>query len=774
MHSLYFLKGPMTESFSTTNPPASFKYLGKPRGTIDAPEKLQGQARYTADLKLPGMLHARLILSPHAHARVVSVDKERALACPGVRAVLTAADLTRWKKNPASRVGALLARDEVMFQGHPVAVVLGETPEAAWDGASVVDVEYEPLEVVPDLTTALAPGAPLVWANGIPRDESDVSSDHAAVDRGASKNDALPPNVHSTNAYSRGDIDQGFAEAKVVLERTYRTGIVHQGYLEPQVCMASPEPLDGLTLYTSTQGPRTVHDDVSRLLGVPHSQIRVIPMTIGGGFGGKHGLLEPLVAALALEVQAPVKMELSRTEDFMTAMPAPACEVRLKMGVRENGEICAVEAQIDVDNGVFAAAWWSGLMAQLLVSGYRSPHLQVDCREVVTHKPMAGAYRAPTAQTASFVMESHMDDLARMLQLDPLEFRLQNAAGPGDPMTNGSPWPSLGLKECLNALKGHPLWKTRESRENEGWGLAVGLWPCAVSPASAICRMLPNGMVQVQVGSVDISGINSGFVQVVAEVLSIDPSKVEVVQVDSHSGPVSPPSGGSQVSYSLAGAISEATRNVRSQLAKLAAEHFEAAEEDLVFEDGEVHVSGLPGRTVALAELAKQAESRKGGAGPVIATASNSVPENAPAVAVHAIQVEIDPETGTVTPKRYIAVQDVGFAINPMLIEGQVHGGVLQGLGWGLWEEMPYDAQGQLLASNFLDYVIPRADDALGVETVLVENPSPHGPLGIRGVGEPPIVPGGAAIANAVCEITGVRFEQLPIRPQALWKALQG
>ena len=762
----------MSKSISGENAPSQFKYIGKPRGTIDAPEKLKGQARYTADLQLPGMLHLRPVLSPHAHARIVSIDKEAALAMPGVRAVLDASDLTHWRKKAASRVGALLARDEVMFQGHPVVVVVGETPQAAWDGASAVDVDYEELDVVADIQTALKPGAPLVWPNGIPEDESDVSSDHGAEKGVYEELEFLPPNVHAGGRCSRGDIEQGFAEADLVLERCYHTGIVHQGYLEPQVCLASPEPMGGMTIYTSTQGPRTIHKDVARLLDLPHSSINVVPMTVGGGFGGKHGLLEPLAVAVALEMKAPVKLELSRTEDFMTSMPAPAARVWLKMGVRKDGAICAIQAEIDIDNGVYAAASWCELLARLLASGYKTPNLKIDCREVLTHKPMAGPYRAPTAQTASFAMESHMDDLARSLNLDPIEFRIKNAASAGDPMVHGRPWPSLGLKECLSALKESIAWKNRDSAENEGWGLAVGLWPCGVSPASAICQMLRNGKVQVQLGSVDISGINSGFTQVVAEILSVDPDCVEIVQGNSHAAPYAPPSGGSQVSYSLIGAISEATQNVKEQLTKLAADLFEASENDLVFDEGSVHVAGLPSRKIKLEKLAEEAESRKGGSGPVIATASNSIEDNAPAVAVHAVKVAVDLETGKVSPKNYIAVQDVGFAINPMLVEGQIQGGVLQGLGWGLWEEMPYDAQGQLLASNFLDYAMPRADDSVFVDAVLVENPSPQGPLGIRGVGEPPIVPGGAAVANAVKEVTGVRFEQLPIRSQALWKAM--
>ena len=758
-----------SEKLNNTN----YKYLGKRRGTIDAPEKLMGQAQYAGDLNFAGMLHVRLILSPHAHANVIGVKKETALKIPGVTAVFTSEDLTHWKKISASRTGALLARGEAVFAGHPIAAVVGDSPKAVWDGASCVEVDYEPLPVVSDIETALGPDTPLVWEKGIPRDESDVSGDHADVDHAEGEDEDLPANVHSENYTSHGDVEGAMTQADVVIERIYSTGAVHQGYLEPQNCVVVPDPMQCLTIYTSTQGPKNVHKDVARLLDLPQSIIRVVPMTIGGGFGGKHGLLEPTAAAIALELKAPVKMELSRSDDFMTSTPAPPCRVRLRMGAMRDGTLNALDATIDVDNGVYAAAWWSNLLALLMGSGYRIPNYRIHGREVVTHKIMAGAYRAPTAQTASFAMESHIDELARALNLDPLEFRLQNAAVGGDRMVNGKPWPNLGLRECLNALKTHPSWVNRKTNTDEGWGIAVGLWPCGVSPASAVCRILDDGTVQVQVGSVDISGINSGFVQIIAEVLSVDPSQVEIIQGDSRMSPAAPPSGGSQVSYSLAGPIRKASETVKDQLAKLAAENFEASQEDLVFEDGSVHVSGYPGKSMTLGMLAKEAEGKKGGDGPVMASASESLENNAPAVSLHAVRVKVDRDTGVVTPLQYIAVQDVGFAINPMLIEGQMHGGVLQGLGWALWEEMPFDLQGQLLASNFLDYVIPRSNDSLDIECVIVENPSPEGPLGIRGVGEPPIVPGAAAVANAVREATGIRCEQLPIRPQSLWTGMK-
>ena len=340
-------------------------------------------------------------------------------------------------------------------------------------------------------------------------------------------------------------------------------------------------------------------------------------------------------------------------------------------------------------------------------------------------------------------------------------------------MINGSPWPSLGLRECLNALKNNPSWIKRTTNVNEGWGIAVGLWPCAVSPASAVCRILADGMVQIQVGTVDISGINSGFVQIVSEVLSIDPLNVEIIQLDSKISPAAPSSGGSQVTYSLAGPIRKASDKVKEKLAKLAADHFEASKDDLIFKSGYIHVSGNPSNSISYGKLAKEAEEGKSGDGPLIASESESLDNNAPAASVHAVKVKVDSETGVVTPLQYIAVQDVGFAINPMLIEGQMHGGVLQGLGWALWEEMPFDEQGQLLASNFIDYTIPRSKDGLNIECVIVENPSPEGHFGIRGVGEPPIVPGAAAVANAVKHATSIRITELPIKAQFLWTSMQ-
>jgi CO/xanthine dehydrogenase Mo-binding subunit len=393
--------------------------------------------------------------------------------------------------------------------------------------------------------------------------------------------------------------------------------------------------------------------------------------------------------------------------------------------------------------------------------------------EVLTHKPQSGAYRAPGSPQASFAIESSMDDLARELGMDALELRLRNVAREGDLMGNGEPWPNIGLEQVLQAAQAHPLWQGRRDEPGLGVGLAVGGWPCGNTTAAAVCRVDTDGTIRVHVGSVDISGVNSTFVLVAAEILGVSPDQVEIVAGDTRSGPYAGPSGGSQITYSVSGAVAEAARAARRQLLELASDHFEARVEDLDIVEGKVGVRGVPGKTVSLGELASQAESKAGGPGPVVGEGRSAPEENAPGFVAHLAEVRVDAETGRVTPLRYVAIQDVGFAMNPTLVEGQIHGGSAQGIGWGLYEALRYDENGELLTASLMDYTLPRIDNLPTIEAVLVQNPSPHGPFGARGVGEPPITAGAAALANAVRAAVGARVTELPINDEAVWKALQ-
>lgn len=751
---------------------STFRYLGKGHRLIEGLEKITGNAKYAGDLSLPGMLHARLVLSPYAHARIRSIDASAAQAAPGVVAVLTAEDLPTRDRAVNSRHSAVLAKDRVLWRGQPVVVVVGETETAARDAADLVVVEYEPLPPIVDVRKAILPDAPVIWPEGLPKEGADLTAAHAAVDKGEQETTGAPSNIHDEVHFARGDVERGFAEADIVIERVYRTPMVHQGYLEPHASVAEPDPYRGsVTIYTSTQGQFSVRDEVARLLSLPKHKVRVVPMTIGGGFGAKYGIIDPLVAAVAVTVKRPVRLVLTRTEDFLSTTPSPAAIVELKVGARADGALTAIQARVLMDNGVFPFTL-GGIVSILLGGYYKCPNVKIDCYEVLTHKPQAGAYRAPGAPTATFAIESTIDDIARALGRDPLEFRLQNAAETGDPMGNNDPWPHMGLKLVLERLRDHPAWKDRKVGPNEGIGIAIGGWPCGMSPAASVCRVDTDGTVRVHVGSVDISGVNSSFVLVAAEILDIPPEQVELIQGDTRSGPFAGPSGGSQTTYSVAGAVANAARAVREKLLQVAADHFEASAADLELRNGMVSVKGFPDKAISIGELAAIAESKAGGPGPIVAEGSAAVSENAPGFVAHLAKVHVDPETGQVTLKQYVAIQDVGFPLNPTMVTGQIHGGSVQGIGWGLYEAMVYDEYGQLLTASFMDYNLPAFDQVPDIEAVLVENPAPHGPFGARGVGEPPITAGAAAIANAIRDATGVRVTEIPIRAETLWRAM--
>ncbi|WP_322487179.1 xanthine dehydrogenase family protein molybdopterin-binding subunit [Chloroflexus sp.] len=752
----------------TTSP--TYHYLGKGRKSVDGIEKVTGRARYAGDVHLPSLLHGKLALSMYAHARIVNIDTSAARAVPGVVAVLTAADLPSRGRQPSSRQTTTLADGVVRYRGEPVALVLATSLAAAEDGLAALQIDYEPLPGPVTLEAALDPAAPVIWPQGAPQGDADLTAAHAAVARGDDQSDHEASNIHEHKQFSRGDALAALAAADVIVEGTYRTSIVHQGYLEPHAVVADIDPVrKQLTLYTSTQGQFGVRDEVARLLGLRPSQVTLIPMTVGGGFGAKYGILEPLAAAAALAVGRPVRITLDRSEDFLTTTPSPASTITLKLGATRDGTLTALVAEIVNDNGVYPFTL-GGIMSTLLGGYYRCPNVQIDVIEVLTHKPQAGAYRAPGAPQVTFALESAMDELARKLDLDPLELRLRNAATTGDPMGNNDPWPSMGLTKVLEAAANHPLW--RERQPDSGIGLAIGGWPCGMSPAAAVCRLGSDGMVRVHVGSVDISGVNSSFVLVAAEILGVPPEQVEIVAGDTRSGPFAGPSGGSQITYSVAGAVAAAAREARRQLLEMAADMLEARVDDLDIREGMVQVRGVPGRTIPIGEVAKRAEEQAGGPGPIVGDGKAAPAENAPGFVAHIVQVEVDRETGRVKPLRYVAIQDVGFPLNPLMVEGQIHGGAAQGVGWGLYEALRYDERGELLTASFMDYTLPRATDLPTFEVVLVQNPAPNGPFGARGVGEPPITAGAAALANAIRDATGARLYELPMREEVVWRAI--
>ncbi|WP_309570353.1 xanthine dehydrogenase family protein molybdopterin-binding subunit [Deinococcus sp.] len=742
-------------------------YLGKRRKIIDGLEKVRGRARYAGDLRLAGMLHARPVLSPYPHARVTSIDISAAEALPGVFAVLTGADLNGGRV-AYSRPNMILAGDEVVFAGQPVALVLAETDALAADGAALVEIDYEELPAVEDAAQALADEV-LVWPGGIPKPETSLASLHGG-EAGAEAEHA-PTNIDETRTFERGDVDAALGSAHAVVGGTYVNSPVHQSYLEPHAVVAEPGLRPGqVTVYTSTQGQYTVRNEVSGALGLRESDVRVEPMTVGGAFGAKYGITDALVTAAALHAERPVRMVLTRSEDMLTTMPAPGTRITVKIGADEAGNIVGLDVHAVVENGVFRFGH-AGIIATIIGGMYRCANVRIQVQELLLNRAASGAYRAPGVPQALFALESSVDDLAHALKLDPLAFRVQNGVQAGDATGVGRPWPDIGLHACLEQVAAHPLWRARGTVPNEGVGLAIGGWPGAFSPTGAVCRVDTDGTVRLHVGSVDISGVHSSMVLIAAETLNVDPDTIEIVQGSTESGPYAPGSGGSQITISLSGAVLDASTQVKEQLIDLAARHFEAHRDDIELSQGHARVAGVPDKTISIGKLAGLGQRTPGGPGPVIAEGRAALKAGAPGFTAQLVRVRVDPDTGDVTLLGAAIIQDVGYALNPLLVEGQMQGGLAQGLGIGLYEGQRFE-HGTLGNPNFMEYAFPTSTDIPPIDAVIVERPSEHGPFGARIVGEPPITAGAAALANAIKDAVGVRVTSLPVTAEALWRLM--
>lgn len=766
--------------------PKDYASVGKATRRQDAADKLTGRTRYAGDLQVVGLLHARLVLSPYAHARIVSIDTSKAEAVPGVKFVYTSETLGMAKRDSSSRTQAPLAQKEVLWCGHPVVIVLAETEAAAEDGAAAVDIDYELLPVVIDPLAGMQPGSSLTILQ-----KKEITSEiagggaHAAVSEeqvGEKEQENLSPNVSDKVHMHTGDIEAGWREAEVVVERTYRTSIVHQSYIEPQSITVVPSASGHqVTIWPSSQGMFSVRSDVAEALEIPERQVRVESTPIGGAFGGKFGLVEPLAAAAAHASRRPVRLVYTRSEDLSAGNPAPQSIITLKLGAKRDGTLVAMQGKVVFDTGAYAgsAVFLGGL---ILSSTYRCPNTDFRCYEVLTNKVGVGAYRAPGAPQATFALESAVDELCRALNMDLVAFRLKNGLREGDPSSFlPSGWPRIGLLECLGKAQEHPLWVKRGEQQNipeelKGWkigvGIAVGSWPGGTEPAAAACRLEKDGTITVVVGTVDLTGSDTSMALIAAQGLGLSVDSVNVVHDSTDTMPYSGGTGGSKTTYSVGPAVLAAAQDARNQILTTAAEMLEAALTDLEIEGDRVVVRGSPSKSIALTKIAEAAMQFAGQYEPVYGRGRAAIKVSSPMYGVHVARVAVDPETGEVRVLDYVAVQDVGFAINPAEVEGQIQGGVTQGLGWALYEALTYNEDGQLLTSTFMDYALPQIKEVPAITPVLVEVPSALGPFGAKGVGEPPVVPVGATIANAVYDAVGVRMTQLPITPERLFMAL--
>jgi CO/xanthine dehydrogenase Mo-binding subunit len=752
-----------------------YRAVGKPTARIEGAAKVTGKTVYAGDMKLPRMLHAKVLGSAHAHARIKSIDATKARSHPGVVAVVTAAELPPYRKNPSNRRDVIFAEKETLFFGQPLAAVLAEDPHTAEEAVGQIQVQYDQLPAVLDPVAAMQDDSPLTRSpvEGVDRAEE---KGHITAEVEQKEAEGKPSNIASQLDFKRGDVEQGFAEADIVIEDTWRSAMVHQSYLEPHSTIADydPGPDGELAIWTSTQAPFFIRDEVSKALGIPESRIRVTATEVGGGFGGKIYLTELMVAVLAMTVRRPVKHVMSRKEDMLAANPAPRAVVELKTGMKKDGTLTALKARLIFDSGAFPGA--PVLPGSLLIGGnYKCPNLDIRGFEVLTNKVSAGALRAPGAHNATFAIESQMDVMAKELGLDPLEVRVKNAVEEGDLLPSGQPYPRIGLRECLEAIGDSQIWRERAEIAKipgRGVGLAAGGWMGGLQPASAVVALNGDGTINVTVGSADITGTNTSFAQIAAEVLNLPLSKVGVTTGDTKTAPYAGMSAGSKTLYTVGRAVKAAAEDARRQILEIASSRLECAPDDLELADGEVRVKGSSERSVTLLRLGRLTTTFGAPFAAVVGRGTVRLGHSAPGFSAQAAEVEVNPETGEVTVHRFVVAQDVGFAINPASVSGQMQGGASQGLGLALSEEMLYDDEGHLLNANLLDYRVPTSRDLPPIEAIIVEVPSEEGPYGARMVGEPSIVPTAAAVCNAIANAAGTRLRQVPATPERVLKAL--
>jgi CO/xanthine dehydrogenase Mo-binding subunit len=747
------------------------RLVGKRFRRADSPERLTGQVKYTGDLVLPGLLYGRLVRSPHASARIVSVDKAAALATAGVVAVLVAEDLPVPNLRAAVENRSIpMAYERTMYVGQPVAIVLADSEAAAEDGAEQVQVEYDPIKGAVEMIAAMRQDAPVVRVRAKANDEELAMHGAAAGGKGAEQPQA--PNVASSQRFERGDVEQGFREADVIVEREFRTPWVHQSYMEPHVCAATVDALGSVVVYACTQAMFRTRDTVAAVLGKAPGQIRVYAMPVGGGFGGKFGLIEPLVAACAVAVGRPVRLAFTRVEDFGSANPAPLSVFRVKAAATRDGTFTALKGEVMFDAGAKPGAP-AAHAALCLGVFYRWQHLDIHASEVLTNKTPTGAYRAPGLPQAMFAAESVVDDLAHALGMDPMEVRKKNAVRGGDIRPDGTPWPPIGLTECLE--RAEPIYRAEIAAcgPNEGVGLALGGWFGGLEPASALCRLESDGTLKIAIGSVDLSGTHNGLQIIAAETFGMDSlDQVRISTADTDAAPYSGATGGSKTIYTMGPAVAKAAQEARDRVLNIAAAELEAAVGDLELIHGEVRVKGVPGKVKTLREIYRLSASFGAKHEPVLGKGESAVTQRSPGTGVHVARVRVDPETGRVEPLRYVVIQDVGRAINPATVEEQIHGGGAQGVGWAMYEEIVHDESGAPITASFMDYTVAKARQMPELEAILVEVPSAVGPFGAKPVGEPPVIPGGAVIANAVFAACGARVTDLPLTPERVRRAM--
>lgn len=735
---------------------ADFKVVGTRPNRPDGIDKVTGRAKFGADAYASGMLHAAVVRSPHAHARVVRIDTSAAEALKGVKAVVTRVDfvtgLTGENWNILENV---MAGDTALYDGHAIAAVAATTPLIARDAVKLIRVEYEMLPHVTDVDKAMASDAPVIRKG--------------AADK--SVPEGMHPNVVRYHESGHGDVDAGFAQADLVVEESFRTEATHQGYIEPHACLAQLGPDGKGELWCCTQGHWNVQKICAALLGIETSQLRVTASEIGGGFGGKTTVfIEPVALALSRKTNRPVKMVMSRSEVFRATGPTASTSMDIKIGMTKAGKITAALGTFRLQGGAFPGAPME-FTAMCAFAPYNLENVHQIGYDVMSNRPKQAAYRAPGSPMAAYAVESVIDELCKKLNLDPIEVRLMNASKEGTKASYGPTFERIGLVETLEAAKAHPHYSAPLA-QGQGRGISCGFWFNYGGETSVTLALSEDGTAALSVGTPDIGGSRAAMCQMAAEELGIPYENVRTTIADTATLGYNEVSHGSRVTYASGLATIKAARAAVRILCKRAADKWGIDEDAVVWEDGFAKPSGPNAGEfdpIPLAEIT----ARMGATGGPIVGHFEATPEGAGvSFATHIVDAEVDKQTGQTKVVRYTVIQDAGKAIHPTYVEGQYQGGAAQGIGWALNEEYIYGEDGRLQNSGFLDYRIPVASDLPMIDTVIVEVPNPGHPYGVRGVGETSICPPLAAIANAVSDAAGVRLHELPMSPPRILAAL--
>ena len=737
-----------------------YKVVGTRPIRHDGTDKVTGRAKYGGDFAASDLLHGKVLRSPHAHAKIKSIDVSKALAYPGVKAVISGPDMPIAKMESPGRTAKfasdnVMAREKVLYKGHPVAAVAAINAHIAESAAALINVEYEVLPPFMTVQQAMKDGA------------KPVHDDVTTTELGE-RTDKVS-NVATHLRFEQGDTDKGFANADIIVEREFTTATVHQGYIEPHNAAALWNADGNVTIWTSTQGSFTAREALAGVLDLQVSRIKVVPMEIGGGFGGKIPIyLEPLAALLSQKSGQPVKLIMSRDEVFESTGPTSGTHIKVKMGATKEGKLVAADAYLAYEAGAYPGSM-VGAGAQCVFAPYDIENMKVDGYDVVVNKPKTAAYRAPAAPNAAFAGEAVIDEIAQKLGMDPIEFRLLNASKEGTRRVDGPIFPRVGNVECLEASRDTAQYKSKLEGPNRGRGVASGFWFNIGLQSSCSIGVNDDGTITLVEGSTDIGGTRASIAMQAAEVLGIAAEDVHPSVGDTDSVGYTFLTGGSRVTFATGWAAHDCAQDIKTKMIERAATIWDVSADDVEMEDGEFRHKSDPALKMSFKELAGQLN---GSGGPISSQVSVDPKGAGGAFSTHIVDVEVDPETGKVTILDYTAVQDAGKAIHPSYVEGQMQGGVVQGIGWALNEEYFFNDDGQMANSSFLDYRMPTSLDLPMINTVIVEVANPGHPYGVRGVGEIPIVPPMAAIANAIHDAIGVRMNVLPMSPGAVLEAI--